>query len=264
MPGAAMLELHIREKRFAGARPVLRDVHFRAGPGEVLALLGRSGAGKSTLLRVALGLDRTFDGRVTLPHGRIGVVFQEPRLLPWLTVAENLRLVVTGDVPEPDIPALLAAVGLAEAGAMRPAELSLGMARRVAVARALAVDPAMLVLDEPFVSLDRRLAADLGALLAARAQHLGTLVLLATHDVEHAIAIADRILVLHGQPAVLAADIAVPRRGDAAGIGRLRHTLTERFPFLAADEEAAGALPRTPPGALPLDPAKGFALGTRS
>lgn len=238
MPGAAVLDLRIREKRFAGARswPVLRDVHFRAGPGEVIALLGRSGAGKSTLLRIALGLDRAFDGGVQLAPGRVGVVFQEPRLLPWLTVAENLRLVITEGVPEPDIPALLAAVGLEDAGSLRPGELSLGMARRAAVARALAVDPALLVLDEPFVSLDRRLASGLGALLTVRARRQRTLVLVAMHDVEHALAIADRILVLHGAPAGLAADVAVPARDDLAGAERVRGELLHRFAFLAAEE----------------------------
>ncbi len=244
MPGAGVLELHIREKRFASAdarpRAVLRDVHFSAGPGEVVALLGQSGAGKSTLLRIALGLDQAFDGRVTRPAGRIGVVFQEPLLLPWLTVAENLRLVVTADVPEPDIPALLAAVGLADAASRRPAQLSLGMARRASVARALAVDPAVLVLDEPFVSLDRQLAGTLGGLLMSRAHKQGTLVLVAMHDVEHALAIADRILVLHGRPAVLAADLAVPDRGDAAALEGLRGELLTRFAFLAADETDDG------------------------
>lgn len=240
MPGAGVLDLRIREKRYPStdARPlvVLRDVQFRAEPGEVLALLGRSGAGKSTLLRIALGLDQAFDGSVTRPAGRIGVVFQEPRLLPWLTVAENLRLVITKDVPEPDIPALLAAVGLTDAVSLRPGELSLGMARRASVARALAVDPALLVLDEPFVSLDRRLAGALGGLLTARAQRHGTPVLVAMHDAEHALAIADRILVLHGRPAVLAADLAVPDRRDAAALDGLRRNLLARFPFLAAEE----------------------------
>jgi NitT/TauT family transport system ATP-binding protein len=244
MPGAATLDLRVREKRFttAGAPPraVLRDVCFRAGPGEVIALLGRSGAGKSTLLRIALGLDPDFNGGVTLPHGRVGVVFQEPRLLPWLTVAENLRLVVTDGVPEPDIAALLASVGLAEAGSLRPGELSLGMARRAAVARALAVDPAVLVLDEPFVSLDRRLASALGALLVTRARRGGTLVLVAMHDAEHALAIADRVLVLHGRPAALAADLPVPDREDIAARERLRVALLARFPFLAAAEPDEG------------------------
>lgn len=197
----------------------------------MLVLLGRSGAGKTTLLRIALGLDRDFLGRATLPRGRRGVVFQEPRLLPWLSVAENLRLVA----PAADVAALLAAVGLAGHASARPGALSLGMARRVALARALAVDPDMLVLDEPFVSLDPALAAALGRLLVARARQ-GTLVLLAMHDLDHALAIADRILALHGQPAGLAADIALPERRDDASLAPLRRDLLHRFAFLATDE----------------------------
>ena len=138
-------------------------------------------------------------------------------------------------MPAPDIPALLASLGLADAAALRPGELSLGMARRVSVARALAVDPAVLVLDEPFVSLDRQAASALGGLLMARARGRRTLVLVAMHDAEHALAIADRILVLHGRPAALAADIAVPDRNDAAALDVLRRDLLARFPFLAAD-----------------------------
>jgi NitT/TauT family transport system ATP-binding protein len=167
----------------------------------------------------------------------VGVVFQEPRLLPWLTVEQNLRLVVTDGVPEPDVPALLATVGLADAAALRPGELSLGMARRVAVARALAIDPAVLVLDEPFVSLDRQRAGVLGGLLRARARRHGTLVLVTMHDVDHAIEIADRILVLSGEPAELAADLVVPERDAPAAREALRQDLLTRFAFLTADAE---------------------------
>ena len=255
MPGAGVLDLRIREKRFDDARPVLRDVNFRAGAGEVIALLGQSGAGKTTLLRIALGLDAEFDGSVSLPQGRIGVVFQEPLLLPWLTVTDNLRLVVTDGVPEPDIPALLETVGLQNAASRRPAELSLGMARRASVARALAVDPAVLVLDEPFVSLDRQLASALGALLVARARRRGTLVLVAMHDLGHALAIADRILVLHGQPTSLAEDVAVPGATEARGVERADEDLRRRFAFLDDAEPAEASR-----GVAP-DPTRGVAPG---
>jgi NitT/TauT family transport system ATP-binding protein len=235
-----VLDLSVRTKSYprpdGSPQVVLRDIRFTAAPGTVIALLGRSGAGKSTLLRIALGIDRNFTGQVTLPAGRTGVVFQEPRLLPWLTIAENLNLVVTEGVPAPDIAALLAIVGIPDAGRSHPAELSLGMARRVAIARALAVDPAFLVLDEPFVSLDRQLGTMLGGLLTTRARHHGTLVLVATHDLEHALAIADRVLVLHGNPAVLAADEAVPDRDDPAALARLRGALLTQFAFLGAEE----------------------------
>jgi NitT/TauT family transport system ATP-binding protein len=235
----AGLELDIRAKSFAGAdgvpRPVLRDTRIAVRPGEVLALLGRSATGKSTLLHIALGLDADFEGTVTLPRGRIGAVFQEPRLLPWLTVEANLRLVAGAAGPAPDIPALLAAVGVPEAALLRPGELSLGMARRVALARALAVAPALLVLDEPFASLDPRLVATLADLVAQEARGRGAAVLLATHDLEEALAIADRLLVIAGRPAGLASDVALPPEAEARA--NVAEGLRARFAFLRRDAD---------------------------
>jgi ABC-type nitrate/sulfonate/bicarbonate transport system ATPase subunit len=235
MRGDAALELCITEKVF-GTQPVLRDVGFTAGQGEILALFGPSGAGKSTTLRITLGLDHEFVGHVRRPDCRLGVMFQEPRLLPWLSVAENLRLVVREDVSDEKIAALLAGVGLSTtAGALLPGKLSLGMARRTALARALVVDPGFLVLDEPFASLDPQLTAQLGGVVARRARENAVTVLLATHELEQALAIADRILVLSGFPATLQADIVVPDRQDTAAIEALRRALPARFPFLESN-----------------------------
>ena len=232
MRGDAALELRIIEKVFGG-QPVLRDVGFIAGPGEILALFGPSGAGKSTTLRITLGLDRDFTGHIHRPDTRLGVMFQEPRLLPWLSVADNLRLVARDDVSDEKIATLLAGVGLPPmVAALLPGKLSLGMARRTALARALVVDPGLLVLDEPFASLDPQLTAQLGGVVARCARENAVTVLLATHELEQALAIADRILVLSGAPATLQADIAVPDRRDAAAIEVLRRALPARFPFL--------------------------------
>ncbi len=229
MPGDAALEVAIAAK-FFGTRAVLRDVRFAARTGEVLALLGASGTGKSTTLRIAMGLDTAFEGSVRRAPGRLGVVFQEPRLLPWLSAADNLRLVAE-DAP---VAALLAEVGLAGCGAALPRALSLGMARRAALARALAVQPTLLVLDEPFASLDAQRTAGLAALVARRAHEGGTTVLFATHDLAPALAVADRILVLAGHPATLQADIARAGQPDAT---TLRGELLARFPFLEAAAE---------------------------
>jgi ABC-type nitrate/sulfonate/bicarbonate transport system ATPase subunit len=239
MPGVGGIDLSIAVKRVptpnGAERTVLRDVRLAAGPGQIVALLGRSGVGKTTLLRIVLGLDTQFEGRVRVPDGRAGVVFQDPTLLPWLSVADNLRLVMGNPSPA-RIEAELAAMEVAGAAGHLPSELSLGMARRVALARALSVDPALLVLDEPFASLDPRLGATLAERVATRARKVGSTVLLATHDLAHALAVADRICVLAGFPATLAADVAVPeRRPDA--IERLRADLVDRFAFLAATEE---------------------------
>jgi ABC-type nitrate/sulfonate/bicarbonate transport system ATPase subunit len=237
VPGAGMLDVKIRAKDFRSsrgvARPVLRDVAFAAAPGEVLALLGPSGIGKSTILRITLGLDRDFEGSVHLPPGRLGVMFQEPRLLPWLSVEDNLRLVQPSEGPEPDIAALLSEVLLPSIPKLLPSALSLGMARRVALARAFAVDPAILVLDEPFASLDQSLSAALGGRIAERVRRRGSLVLLSTHDIDQALAMATRILIIADEPATLVKDIPVPPRDDhGAAIARLRQELLSRFSFL--------------------------------
>jgi ABC-type nitrate/sulfonate/bicarbonate transport system ATPase subunit len=238
MPGVRALEVCIEAKSFTDPsgrpRPVLRDVRFSASGGEFLALFGPSGAGKSTTLRVVLGLDADFAGDIQRPSGRIGAMFQEPRLVPWLNVADNLRLVLLRNDPEPDFAGLLDIVDLPGAGGRFPRELSLGMARRAALARALVVAPSLLVLDEPFASLDPLLSARLAAVVGQLARRSGATALLATHDLDQALALADRVLVLSGHPATLAADHRVPDRADAAGIAALRTDLQARFPFFGA------------------------------
>ena len=229
-----MLEVTIRSKGFASSqgatRPILRDVAFAAKAGEVLALLGPSGVGKSTILRMVLGLDRHFDGHVRLQPTRLGVMFQEPRLLPWLSVADNLRLVRCAADPQPDIDALLQEVLLPPVAALLPRELSLGMARRAALARALAVDPRILVLDEPFASLDTNLAATLSQRLLLRARRNSMLMILSTHDLDQALALATRVLVVAGAPASLLADRDVPP--DVHGRTALHEDLLQQFSFL--------------------------------
>lgn len=245
------LLVHIETKSYADPsgcrREVLRDISFGGGAGEIMALLSPSGAGKTTTLRIILGLDRDFVGEVRCPHGRIGVMFQEPRLLPWLTVEANLRLVTSSNTKEADtdeITSLLVAVGLAGTETLHPKALSLGMARRVALVRALLGHPLLLVLDEPFASLDRKSAADLMGLISRAARRDGALVLLTTHDLDQALGFADRLLLLAGQPARLAADC--PTRAeissrDATLNPDLKETLLTRFPFLHAAPTAEEA-----------------------
>lgn len=236
-----MFDLRIDQKTFVSAsgvrRQVLSDIRFSIAGGEVIALLGASGIGKSTTLRILLGLDTAFDGRVQDGGWRIGVMFQEPRLLPWLTVADNLRLVMTDRTGRPDIAGLLEMVRLPDAGGLYPRQLSLGMARRVALARALAVSPELLVLDEPFASLDPRLAAALADVVGRWTRDTGGAVLVATHDLTQALQLATRVLVLSGVPAMLAADLAVPAGSDAAARAALQARLASRFPFLAPGDD---------------------------
>lgn len=245
MPGDDELAVRIVCKAYrdgAGGRlEVLRDIAFAGQPGEILALLGRSGSGKTTLLRAVLGLDRAFEGKVAAPRGRRGVMFQEPRLLPWLSVGANLRLVAADAAA--DIPGLLAALGLAGSEDRLPRTLSLGMARRVALARALLGRPRMLVLDEPFASLDPDSAAAVARLLRRAARRDRTLVLLSTHGLDPVLGIADRLLLLAGTPARLVADCptrALAEPTDAA-VGDMRHQLLSRFPFLRGESAPEAA-----------------------
>src|SRR5215831_10587825 len=156
------LDVAIKRKSFVAAsggnHRVLGELSFSLGAGEVAALVGPSGCGKTTLLRINAGLDRDYDGSVALPaHGTLGMVFQEPRLLPWRTVEQNVRLAAPA-ATDASLDALFATLGLAAHRDHYPGELSLGLARRVALARAFAVEPDLLLLDEPFVSLDDALA----------------------------------------------------------------------------------------------------------
>jgi ABC-type nitrate/sulfonate/bicarbonate transport system ATPase subunit len=209
------LDVTIKNKCFrtaAGGRlEVLGELAFSLAPGEVAALVGPSGCGKTTLLRIIAGLDREFEGRVTLPaHGTLGMVFQEPRLLPWRSVEQNVRLAAPG-AADSNLDALFRTLGLAAHRTYYPGELSLGLARRVALARAFAVEPDLLLLDEPFVSLDDALAARLRDELAELVNRRPVTTLLVTHNVEEAIGLADRLLLLSASPARVLAEVPVAR-----------------------------------------------------
>jgi ABC-type nitrate/sulfonate/bicarbonate transport system ATPase subunit len=209
------LDVAIKQKCFRAASggnlQVLGKLSFSLGAGEVAALVGPSGCGKTTLLRIIAGLDRDFDGTVALPaHGTLGMVFQEPRLLPWRTVEQNVRLAAPA-ATDASLAALFKTLGLAAHRDHFPGELSLGLARRVALARAFAVEPDLLLLDEPFVSLDDALAIRLREELAELVNRRPVTTLLVTHNVEEAIGLADRLLLLSPSPARVLAEVPVAR-----------------------------------------------------
>jgi NitT/TauT family transport system ATP-binding protein len=213
-----LFEIKVARKAYRTAsgemREVLRDVSLTLVGGGIHALVGPSGFGKTTLLRILIGLDHDFEGAVTLPPDtRIGMVFQEPRLLPWRSVRDNLRLAAPS-ASEAYLQKIAADLGIAGHLGDFPGELSLGLARRAALARAFAIDPNLLVLDEPFVSLDKALATRLGDELTALVERSNVTTLIVTHDIDEAIRLADRIILLAGRPATIVADleVALPRR----------------------------------------------------
>jgi sulfonate transport system ATP-binding protein len=187
--------------------------------GEIVAIIGGSGCGKSTLLRAVAGLDRATSGTVTLddieiaaPHAKIGIIFQEPRLLPWLSVADNIGFGLSelpADVRREKVTRALSRVGLTDKADAWPRELSGGQAQRVAIARALVPQPEVLLLDEPFSALDAFTRRDLqDHLLDLWADTRPTLVLV-THDVDEAVVLADRVLVMRPRPGRLFDEITI-------------------------------------------------------
>jgi NitT/TauT family transport system ATP-binding protein len=212
---AMILRLRIAGKSFPaddGDLPVLGAVDLALGAREIVAIVGPSGCGKTTLLRIIGGLETDFQGTLDWRDGvmpRIGTVFQEPRLLPWRTVRQNLLLAQRA--AEPLLAdALLDTLGLSGFRDAYPGTLSLGMARRVAIARAFAIAPELLLLDEPFVSLDPDVAVRSRALLIAAWRQRPTAALLVTHDRAEAASLADRILFLSERPTRVLTEVVVP------------------------------------------------------
>jgi ABC-type nitrate/sulfonate/bicarbonate transport system ATPase subunit len=212
------LEVQVASKDYLAAngraQRALENLELTLAGGEAGAVVGPSGCGKTTLLRIIAGLDTHFEGSVRLPaSGRLGMVFQEPRLLPWRSVRDNLRIAAPA-ASEEEISALLATLELDEHAEHFPGELSLGLARRVAIARALAIKPDLLLLDEPFVSLDAALARDLRETIAALIDEKRVTTLIVTHDLREAIELADKIFLLSMRPARVGATLTVrePRR----------------------------------------------------
>ena len=219
----------------APPRTVLRDLSLCIDEGAFVCILGPSGCGKTTLLNLIAGLDRDFDGRLHSagPHAgapRIGYVFQEPVLLPWRTVGENLRLVMgPAQIAAGTDVSLLDALGLGDYRDAYPKSLSLGMSRRVALARAFAVEPDLLLMDEPFVSIDESAAEGLRRLLLRTWRAKPTTVLFVTHDSREAVELAQRIIVLAGSPARImldrTIDLSDAQRADSQEIDALRRQI---------------------------------------
>lgn len=190
-----MIEVDITSKSFAGT-PILGPIRFDVAAGETVAIVGPSGIGKSTLLRIVSGLDTDFEGRVAAPQS-IAYVFQEPTLLPWRSALDNLTL-IHPNLTHAEAEAALGRVGLSDKGGMFPGQLSLGQQRRLSLARAFAGEPDLLILDEPFTSLDEETSQTMIALTESLIARQRPATLLVTHDMSEAQRLADQILTLTG------------------------------------------------------------------
>lgn len=214
-----MLALDKVSKIYPNGVHALERFSSEINPGEIVAIIGGSGCGKSTLLRAIAGLDRASAGTVTLdgvaitaPHAKIGIIFQEPRLLPWLNVADNIGFGLS-DLPagvrRQKVSGALARVGLADKANAWPRELSGGQAQRVAIARALVPQPEVLLLDEPFSALDAFTRRDLQDHLLDLWTDTRPTLILVTHDVDEAVVLADRVLVMQPRPGRLFEEIKI-------------------------------------------------------
>ena len=200
----ALLALRVARKSFAGTA-VLNTLQLALQPRETVSLLGPSGCGKSTLLRIAAGLDTDFQGELRSPEGEVAFVFQEPRLMPWLTVEQNIGFSDDSHYDKAWVTQLIEEVGLTGFAQALPKALSGGMAQRVAIARGLYSRPQVLLLDEPLAALDAQLRERLRSELNELLRGLGITSVFVTHDQGEAMALGDRILVMeHGRVAQLA------------------------------------------------------------
>ena len=255
------LRIAIERKAFESPPTVaLEGVRFAVEPGEFVAIVGPSGAGKSTLLNIVAGLDPRYTGEVICTNGaeeahehRVGFVFQAPRLMPWLTALDNVRLVLPPEAGSAGVARkILVEVGLAGFEDAYPGQLSGGMQRRVALARAFGVRPMLLLMDEPFASLDEPLAWRLRGGLHELWSHHRPTVLFVTHDLTEALSLADRVLFLSPRPGRVVWEQPVglprPRARDDPEVERLRADLLARHPELLAGRTGDGAGAETAPG----------------
>lgn len=232
-------------KRFAD-QWIIRDLAFEVRPSEIVSLLGPSGCGKSTLLRLLSGLEREHDGRLLIDEAGVvtgkrqcALMFQEPRLMPWLSVRENVLFGVPSSKDrsrqhkEKIAHELLEQVGLGTAANLLPKQLSGGMAQRVALARSLAAAPSVLLLDEPFSAVDALTRMSLQDLLLGIWQRTQLTMLLVTHDIDEALYLSDRVVVLTGRPANISEIVSVqlprPRDRRDPQLLRLRAHLLEEL-----------------------------------
>ncbi|PRB80027.1 ABC transporter ATP-binding protein [Pseudomonas sp. MYb185] len=248
MANAATLDIKSLSKQYAvkdKVLPVLEDVSLTITPGEFVSIVGSSGCGKSTLLRLIVGLEEDYQGHILLNGARIsgtslqrGIVFQEHRLFPWLTVEKNIGLgLLNSDIPAAEKKTLIQQhidlVGLGGFEKAYPYQLSGGMSQRVAIARALVNRPEILLLDEPFGALDALTRSHLQQELLDIWQKEGITMILVTHDVEEAVYLGDRVVIMEPRPGrirkIVDIDLPHPRDRNSFAFSQLRENVLREF-----------------------------------
>lgn len=221
-----------------GAHLAIKNLKLSIKSGEFVCLVGPSGSGKTTLLNIIAKLDKDYEGEITVgrynAQSKIGCIFQNPRLLPWRTVRENIELVLDTSQSLAIVDELLEVMQLTDSQQVYPERLSLGMSRRVSIIRAFAIEPDVLLMDEPFVSLDAPTARQVRELLLKLWQNRPHTVLFVTHDLREAITLADRLIFLSARPMSVVSEIVVtiPRaeRHNESVVEVFRQRLLNDYP----------------------------------
>lgn len=224
----ALLDIRVERKTF-DTTTVLHNVHLQLHARQVISLLGPSGCGKSTLLRIVAGLEKDYQGELRSTAGEVAFIFQEPRLMPWLTVEQNIGFSDDRHYDKAWVAQLIEEVGLTGFAQALPKALSGGMAQRVAIARGLYSRPNVLLLDEPFSAVDAFTRMKLQDLLLQLAHHHAIALLLVTHDVDEALYLSDHVLVMGNRPSSIREELPVD----------LPHPRDRRDPLLASLKAAA-------------------------
>ena len=237
------IDINIHSKTYpaidqVGVHLAIKNLKLSIKSGEFVCLVGPSGSGKTTLLNIIAKLDKDYEGEITVgrynAQSKIGCIFQNPRLLPWRTVRENIELVLDTSQSLAIVDELLEVMQLTDSQQVYPERLSLGMSRRVSIIRAFAIEPEVLLMDEPFVSLDAPTARQVRELLLKLWHDRPHTVLFVTHDLREAITLADRLIFLSARPMSVVSEIVVtiPRaeRHNESVVEVFRQRLLNDYP----------------------------------